>query len=340
MGNFPIMRIGLVLLGTIAVVGLGDEMLDRHHAAANGPTGAQVAAAGADEPRDDGSAALLGAVTGGIAAARDAADCSIVQRPMPLPSTVHEASGAAPSLRTPGVVWVQNDSGDPQVMAVDAGGAQLGVVRITGATVTDWEDIGVARCGAGSCLYVGDIGDNHARRPGVTVYRVPEPLPRDPASAPAEAFPATYPDGPHDAEAMFALPDGRVFIVTKGETGSAALYRFPTPMQPGVTARLQKVMEFSAEKLKHTARFTGAAASPDGRWVAIRTLRALDFYRADALVAGTPGHPLVSDLSPLGEAQGEGVGFAPEGGIFLSSEAGRGKKGVPTLSRISCRLPR
>ena len=57
-----------------------------------------------------------------------------------------EASGIAASRRTPGTLWVVNDSEQPVIYALDAKGAVTGRVRVTGATVEDWEAIGVGPC--------------------------------------------------------------------------------------------------------------------------------------------------------------------------------------------------
>jgi hypothetical protein len=334
MEEFPLVRVGLVLLALIALIGIGDELLDRARQSKI-PTPAEMAARAdsADRGQDTRNtiAALLGDET------TNTADCSFAERPRQLPQELPEASGAGPSLRTPGIVWVQNDSHGPYVFAVDGAGTLRGRVHITGAATTDWEDLAVQRCAGGSCLYVGDIGDNNAKRAGITIYRVPEPSPADTASAPAEAFPATYPDGAHDAEAMFVLPDGGVFVATKGETGSAALYRYPGQLRAGQTVQLQKVLDLADAKLKRRLRFTGAAASPDGRWVAIRTLASVHFFPAQELAAGNVSNERGFDLTPLGEVQGEGVGFGAGGTIFLTSEGG--KKNVPgTIEALRCRL--
>ena len=52
---------------------------------------------------------------------------------------------------------------------------------------------------------------------------------------------ASYPDGAHDAEALLAAPDGTLYIVTKGDTGHVALYRFPPELRNGTTLRLERV---------------------------------------------------------------------------------------------------
>src|SRR5678816_20005 len=68
-----------------------------------------------------------------------------------------------------------------------------GSVHVTGAEIVNWEDIAVAPCPGGSCLYIGDIGDNHASRSSIAIYRVPEPAPNAKATDQAEVMHATYP---------------------------------------------------------------------------------------------------------------------------------------------------
>ena len=74
-------------------------------------------------------------------------------------------------------------------------------------------------CGTASCLHIADIGDNDASRDRVTIYRLPEPEGASGSAAATDSFHATYPDGPHDAEALLIDGNGRLYIVTKGETG-------------------------------------------------------------------------------------------------------------------------
>ncbi len=260
--------------------------------------------------------------------------CRVEGASVKLPERLSEASGIAAGLRTPGVLWSHNDSGEPVLYAFGNDGGLLGEVRVAGATLKDWEDVAAAPCAGGSCLYLADIGDNRASRANVTVYRLPEPAPTDRESRPAEAFHATYPDGPQDAEAFFVLPDGAIYIVTKGETGPIALYRFPQPLRAGASVTLERVVELAGAERRRD-RITGAAASPDGRWVALRTLHAVDLYRAAELLRGAPGTPIRVDLRALGEAQGEGVGWGPAGTLYLSSESGK-KKTPGTLARLSC----
>src|SRR5687768_16972037 len=189
--------------------------------------------------------AVLAVLATGIVTQPDArssstSNCRPVGTRAPL-RELPEASGVAAGRRTPGVLWAHNDSGDPVIFALDSLGAVKGRVRVTGARVDDWEDIAVGPCPQGSCVYIADIGDNNGSRKQITLYRVAEPAPGDAASAPAEVFHARYPDGPHDAESLFVTGDADVFLITKGDPGPVALYRFPRALPSDQTSTLQRV---------------------------------------------------------------------------------------------------
>ena len=251
-----------------------------------------------------------------------------------------EGSGVAASRRTPGVFWAHNDSGDPVLFALDSQGAVKGRVRVSGAQVDDWEDIAVGACPQGTCLYVGDIGDNNGRRKHVTIYRVPEPSPGDSATANAEAFQASYPGGPHDAESLFVTADSRVFIVTKGSPGVVALYRFPSELASGRVMQLERVGEpVAGENVKPEDRPTAADISPDGRWIAIRTTKRVAFYAAADLTAGRWREAFRTDLTSIGEPRGEGVTFADGSTLILVGESASVLKRPGTFARLTCRMP-
>ena len=107
----------------------------------------------------------------------------------PLP----EASGLALSTRSPGMMWSMNDSGLPEVFSLDQTGRVIGRVRITGAYVNNWEDVTVAPCGSGSCLYVADTGNGGGtQRNDVVLYRILEPSVTDTHTPPAEALASSW----------------------------------------------------------------------------------------------------------------------------------------------------
>jgi hypothetical protein len=256
---------------------------------------------------------------------------------------VPEASGIAAGRKNPGVLWTINDSGLPQLIALDDRGAIIGRVRVPGALVEDWEDVSVGACPAGSCIYIADIGDNNARRPRVTIYRVPEPDPKAPQTARAEAMPLAYPDRPQDAEAMFVTADQQIVIITKGASGPIAVYRAPGAFQAAATpARLERVAALSLSGGKGNGkgngdrvRVTDADASPDAQWVAVRTHDQVLFYQPGSLLSRTPRETLRADIRAAQEPQGEGVTVAAGGVVYLVGE-GTGTAG--TFVRMQCRL--
>jgi len=263
--------------------------------------------------------------------------CRVAGKIVRLPD-LPEASGVAASRRTPGVLWAHNDSGEPAMVALNEQGSVIGRVRVTAAEVDDWEDIAAAPCPQGSCLYIGDIGDNSAKRDHITVYRVPEPLPQDKSTHPAESFRAAYPDGPHDAEALFVTERSEVLIITKGDPGPVAIYRFSPPLRSGSTTRLERVGTAStAAKVDAGDRPTAADVSPDGRWVAVRTIDRVVVYRTADLTSGRWREAFRTDVSGLREPRGEGLAFAADGSIYLVGEGG-GASSPGTFARLACTL--
>lgn len=268
-----------------------------------------------------------------IARQNDTAKCRPTGPLVRIPA-LPEASGLAISRRAPGRLWAHNDSGEPVVVALDARGSVTGRVRLTGASVEDWEAIAVGPCGTGSCLHVGDIGDNNARRKRITIYRLPEPDGTNGSASVADVFHASYPDGPHDAEALLIGGDGRLHVVTKGETGPIAIYRFPAQLKSGATVTLERVGS-DAGKPDSQSRITDGAISPDGQWAVLRTRSALTFYRAADLLAGQWRAANRVDLTSLKEAQGEGVALGADNTVFLAGEGG-GKGQPGSFARFSC----
>lgn len=246
-----------------------------------------------------------------------------------------EASGLVVSALDDDWLWLHNDSGKPELIAVTRKGAPAGRVAINGATLEDWEALASGPCGSDHCLYIGDIGDNDAGRPHVTVYRVREPKQASGSVKVDGVFRATYPDGRHDAEALLVAPDGRLHIVTKGETGFAALYRFPANLDANGTHKLERVGKLSDGPVQQSRRITDGAVSPDGKWVALRTRTSVSLYSAADFFKGTFKEARTINLKSLGEPQGEAIAFSSTGAIFLGGEGG-GKKQPGTLGTLTC----
>jgi hypothetical protein len=266
-----------------------------------------------------------------------ASACAIVRRDVLLDRAMRETSGAAIDPRDPEVVWTQNDSGnEPEVFAFGADGRILARLEVAGAANHDWEDLAVGPCPGGTCMYLFDTGDSdRGRRDPAVLYRLPLPSPADSGrTAPAERFEARYPDGHRDAEAGIVLPDGSIYLVNKGNREAVELWRWPAPLGEG--AELERVRTLAPEPGQPGDRVTGAAASPDGRWVAVRTYGRLALYRtAELLGAGGPAFTM--DLTALGEPQGEGVALRDDGTVVLTSESGTGAF-PPRATWLRCSL--
>lgn len=255
-----------------------------------------------------------------------------------LPDALSDASGVAVSRAHDGVLWMHNNSERvARIFAVDTTARVLARVEVPGVRNIDWEDIAVAACDAGQCLYIAEIGDNLHEREDVGFYRVPEPAPTAAATAAPDWFPIAYPDGPQDAEALFVLPGEQVFIITKGRNRAITLYRYPPPLRAGVRVEVEPLQALSEGIVQLPDMVTGADATTDGSVIAVRTYSGAQLYRFD----GRALHPLLEppgiDLQPLDEPQGEGVAIRDDGWIVLNGERGVNERSAP-LGALTCRL--
>jgi hypothetical protein len=264
--------------------------------------------------------------------------CRVVRQGVAMPEEVRESSGAALDPRAAEVFWTHGDSGtEPVLYAITADGRLAGRVVVSGARNRDWEDVAIGPCPGGDCVYVGDIGNNRGGRDReVVLYRAPLPQPTDSATRPVEAFRARFPGQGRDTEAMFVAADGGIYLVNKGQNDAIELWRWPVPLQAG-PVDLVRVRVLAPEPEQPGDAVTGAGASRDGRWVALRTYGRLALYRtADLLGSGGPAFSM--DLAPLGEPQGEGVAMRADGTVLLTSESGEGA--LPGRAAwLQCPLP-
>ena len=247
-----------------------------------------------------------------------------------------EASGLAHSRRRQNLLWVINDGGEePLLHAVTPDGEALGAVRVAGAENRDWEDLAAFSYEGSSWLLVGDIGDNGGIRDHLTLYVVPEPEPADGEVAPAWTVRYTYPDGPHDAEAVAVDGEaGHIYVLTK-RTEPAELHTLP--LRPAASAGVlistlvtgldslparEEAAGLLAAAVPYHWQPTGMDMAADGSAVAVLTYADVYYYPrrqaetwADAL-AREP-LPLGMPLVPIAEA----VAFDERGrSLFITAE--------------------
>jgi hypothetical protein len=263
-------------------------------------------------------------------------DCRIDGEPVSLPRVLAETSGLAVGILNPDFVWTHNDSGhDPILYALDAQGQIRAEVEIEGNN-RDWEDMDRGRCDLGSCFYVADTGDNNERRQSPSLYRIAEPDPTEDARVDAERYRMLFPDGPRDVEAMYVLPGERVFFVTKGRNHAVTIYRYPPPLRPDEVVTLQVVQTLTEGPVAPPRMVTGASATLDGSQVVIRTYETLEFFEVtdDERLSRLTDSRV--DLRALRESQGEGVAFAGNERVILSSESGFASR--PSIVSLVCTI--
>lgn len=259
---------------------------------------------------------------------------------------IDEASGIARGLASPGIDYVQNDSGDTnRFFAVDERtGATAATITVAGARNVDWEDIAVARDPAGvASVWLADVGDNGGSRSEVQVYRVREPRIRPgdrnrTLSVRVDAqWRLHYPTGPVNAESLAVAPGGAAYAVTKSPLGLSTVYRLPT--RPDAS-RVQTLVPVGPVRFLPTGTknpfglpgqlaATGAAISPDGSVLAIRTYA--DAYlwplRDGDVAAALRTRPVRVPLPD--QPQGEGIAVTASSALVDSEGRGSAVYRVP-----------
>lgn len=238
-------------------------------------------------------------------------------------------------LATDGERWFAVADGGVRLEVVVLDPADCAVLDvITAATDPfDVEDLALAPDGA---LWLADSGDNDLVRDTVALHRL------DPGGG-AALYRLTYPDGPHDAEALLLNRAGVPYLVTKEVLGGAGIYRpagsltepGPTPLERVGTVTVGPT-DTPGGPLGRTGStvVTGGAVSADGMVVALRTY-------TDAYLWPAPDGDVVAALGrdpvrvPLpGEPQGEAVAFAPDGALLSVSEGGAPVRRVPDAAAL------
>jgi hypothetical protein len=231
-----------------------------------------------------------------------------------------ELSGLVASTVRPGVLWSLNDSGNPALLlGFTTSGRRFADVAVAGAENFDWEDIATGRTGT---LLAGDIGDNLAQRPSVTVLEVPEPGPGATSVAPTARYELRYPDGARDAEALlFDRTDGSIVIVSKSFGPRGGVYVARRPSSRSVTT----LRRAGTLRLDEGDAVTAGDVSADGRTIVLRTYdRAFAWRRrpGETVAAALRRRPCVADAFLLAEGQGEAIALTRDGRAFYTVPEG------------------
>ncbi|MFV1999805.1 MAG: hypothetical protein ACC654_05500 [Acidimicrobiia bacterium] len=232
-----------------------------------------------------------------------------------------EASGLTVSRVSTDVLWSHNDSRDAAVLyAMTTAGESLGVYGLPGAFAFDWEDIasGPDATGSGEYLYVADIGDNFNIRAGrIVVYRVPDadPASMDESFSEVVALPFRYPDGVHNAEAIFIDPvDPAIYVVTKDTERTLVFRGSLTPGDGPSDLELVTAISLGAE-------VSGGDISWDGGVIAFRGYSSVWMWNRDEgeSIAEALGSSPCQAPAP-NERQGESLAFSSDLSYWTVSE--------------------
>ena len=189
----------------------------------------------------------------------------------------------------------------------------------------DAEDLAAAPDGS---LWVGDIGDNGRSRDTIAMIVVP-------TQGELRLHRLTYPDGPHDAEALLVDARGVPTVITKS-VGGAGIYRPEAPLTSVGPVPVVQVGTLSLPSSDTVGgpigglgsrTVTGGAVSADGRVVALRTYTDAWLFPVPdggGVVEALSGDPVRVPLPD--EPQGEALAFTADGTLLSGSEA-RGAQG-------------
>ena len=226
---------------------------------------------------------------------------------------IRESSGVVASRRYTDVFWTHNDGGGPKkqvLYAIDREGNTRASFSVIDVTLHDWEDIAIDDAGH---LYIGDIGNNDAKRDALTVYEIEEPNPQAGAEpvSPKRVWNLRFPRAPFDCESLFVWKDYGYVVSKVFDNARAQIFRFPLK-ETNRPVTLELVATTKIE-----SPVTGADISADGTLLGLVAKNGAYVFRIDGDVTR------VSNANPhhtkLKNEHIEGCCFVPEG-LLVTSE--------------------
>ncbi len=217
---------------------------------------------------------------------------------------ITESSGLIQSKADPEIFWTHNDGKRPHLFAIDRTGKSLNEFVVALPYLHDWEDISTDRAGH---IYIGDIGNNDAKRNQLAVYEADEPDPRATVGVIKinRGWQLKFPGKPFDCESLF-IRGGFGYVISKVfDDAHAEIYRFP------LTTQKDPVVLESVVQLKIDSPVTGACLSPNGKALGLVSKSGAYLYHLGKdmtkLAKQKPYH------TKLRDAHIEGCCFVPEG---------------------------
>jgi hypothetical protein len=239
--------------------------------------------------------------------------------------SLDEVSGMASSYATPKSFWMEEDSGNPNIISLlSTEGKLLGDISIEHVANRDWEDMSISSGPTDKVhyFYLADIGDNDKTYETKYVYRFVEPTVSS-GSAPFhnslgsfDIISFYFPDGIKNSEAIMIDPLTKDFFVISKESDKAVIYAARYPQLITTRFILEKIGTLPISKV------TAADISGDGTEILIKNYTQVFYWKRNA------GQSISSTLhkTPFAipykiEQQGESICFASDGsGFYTASE--------------------
>jgi len=228
-------------------------------------------------------------------------------------SRIKESSGIVASRRYADVFWTHNDGGGPKkqvLYAIDREGNTRASFPVIGVTLHDWEDIAIDNAGH---LFIGDIGNNDAKRDTLAVYEIDERYPQAGTGSisPKREWKLKFPGAPFDCESLFVWKDQGYVVSKVFDKARAQIFRFPLKE----TNRPLTLELVATTKIESPV--TGADISADGTLLGLVAKNGAYVFRIDGDVTR------VSNANPhhtkLKNEHIEGCCFVPQG-LLVTSE--------------------
>lgn len=261
--------------------------------------------------------------------------------PEPSPA---EASGLA-YLPDYDLILTHDDDSVTRLFAWSPASDRAFVIDLSGVPNRDWEDITlIPRDEAPPVVVVGEIGDNAARYPVVSLHFF-ELVGLDnreafPAAVYLGSQPFQYPEGPRDAESLMYDPVDRSLLVLTKRDAPPGLYEVPYPKHlrfpespetalarflgpvPSIPQPDAAYLLANPGRGRWSAQPTGADISPDGGTLAVITYNDLHLFRR------SPGSSWAETLASSPESidvkqlqQTEAITFAGDSeSLFITTE--------------------
>lgn len=194
---------------------------------------------------------------------------------------ITESSGVVSSRQFTNVLWTHTDGGGAKkqvLYALTRDGQSLGEYTVADVLVIDWEDIATDDQ---KHLYIGDLGNNDAKRSELAVYQVEEPDPKSNLRVvqPKKSWRLRFPGEPFDCESLLVW-QGHGYVVSKVfKDARAEIFRFPL-----TDSKEPTVLEWVATT-RIESPVTGAAISPNGKLLGLVAKSGAFVYQIDGDLA-------------------------------------------------------